>query len=329
MPATLNEMRQIDEYLSGFAQAEAASQDAAIAREIFPEVDTGGKEGGRYTVYPKANHMKRTDSVNGLLRANKSDPNWGTHTVSSATFDIHEYSRAELVNGRDRSNAQGTYSPEEEVVYLNTRQILLEREIRAYSLMDNLTPNRTLAATQVWDGTQASPFSDIETGVRTVALATGGRSGLIVVMGGAVYSQAVKGAVDTSGSAGSSITERLKYTHRGDDQDITPSLLARMWSVDDVVVGNWVYDTAGIGLSASNAWVWASDKVWIVRRNAMSDGPTSRIPTFGKTFVAIPLQTRTWPEPSLDGSEAFETFEACQEVVTGASHVYTLANVLG
>jgi hypothetical protein len=77
------------------------------------------------------------------------------------------------------------------------------------------------------------------------------------------------------------IVDRIKYSGRDDPKNITTQMLAEVWDVSQVLVGNAVYNSANSGQSASLAAIWPKGSV-MVAKVATSDD--LREPALARTF---------------------------------------------
>jgi hypothetical protein len=321
---TRNQLLAVDEMRSEFALEMAASQsDLYIAHKVFAPTMVGGIESGTYYVYSAGNKHKLASGT-GIIRADKADPNYIEWAVESSTYKAQEYELAVLVSERERNNALGALSPEDEGVEITTEKLLKHREVRAVTLLDALTPNAT--ATTYWNVSGALPFSEIETGILTLMKATGRRPTAMIVEGD--IGSALKSSIETANSAGAAISDRIKYTMGLTNARITPALIADLFDIPEVIMAEATYDTAREGMTASNAMIWATKKIYLIVQDVRSDSAQSQFATFGKTFVVQDLHVRRWDEPSKNNSEAFEVREVCQEKVTSTSHIYVLDGIL-
>lgn len=130
----------------------------------------------------------------------------------------------------------------------------------------------TLAGNDQWHQTSTSdPSGDIAEAIAAVRRSTGRRPNLIMLSG------AVFDAVKTHPK----ILDRIKYTSR---DNATPEILAALWGVKKVVVGDAVYAGAGDAL----ADVWGNDV--IVAYTEMGTLRDMGLPSYGYTY-----QLRNFP----------------------------------
>jgi len=95
------------------------------------------------------------------------------------------------------------------------------------------------------DDANGDPFTDIQGGITNILLNTGFVPNKLV-LGYKVYAALKKHPL---------VIDRIKYTTQPDAKDITPSLLANMFDIDEVLVSKAVYNSAAEGLAASMGFV--------------------------------------------------------------------------
>jgi hypothetical protein len=324
---TANQLLVVDPLLTAFAVELAATQGASFkAREIMPAVPTqlGAMSGVCYE-YPAANTMKR-GSPAGAFRADKAGPNYIDWAIASTTFKTVGYGYADLVSDQDKRNAAvGPMDPETESIQVLTQKMLIERELRVYTKLAAIVAATTLSGAAQWSSTSADPFGQIQIGI-DVLLKTTGRKPMLVIDGATM--SAFKAKIGTSGTAAAKIADLIKYTNRITMENITPDLLAGAFGLPRVVVADAVYDSAPMGATAVNGFIWAEKAAYLVVQDERSNGPNSRFATFGRTLVSKEMVIRTWPEPSLNDSMAHELYEECDEKILSTSHIYKIAGVV-
>lgn len=97
-----------------------------------------------------------------------------------------------------------------------------------------------------WDDPSSDPIADIETGIETVLLATGRRPNVLGV--GYQVWKALKQHPDIIARIGTGSASNT------DPRQVTPRLVAALFGLDEVVIGEVVYNTANAGASASMAF---------------------------------------------------------------------------
>ena len=170
----------------------------------------------------------------------------------------------------------------------------------------------TLSGTSQWNdyGTVSDPSANIETGKEAIR-AQGGRRGNTVLLSAAAFSKV---------SQHPKIIDRIKFTGR---DSVTVEMLAQLWQVKRVVVGDAVYSTdAGVMTD-----VWGKDVV--VAYTDVGSLRDMGLPSYGYTYrlrgypiVETPYQDRnakSWVYPVTD---------ELKPVMAGASAGYLITNAV-
>ena len=167
----------------------------------------------------------------------------------------------------------------------------------------------TLSGNSQWDHAESDPTTTIATAVAAVRKATGMRPNT-VVMGGEVF-DIVKVNVK--------ILERIKYTSR---EAATPELLATLWNVKHVYVGDAIY-TDDKGQSKG---VWGDHVV--VAYTAVGTMQMGE-PSFGYTYQLMDYPTVEMPYfENNERSWMYPVCEAYEAQIVGKDAGYLISDVL-
>lgn len=132
------------------------------------------------------------------------------------------------------------------------------------------TPNKvTLSGTSKWsDYTSgvSNPSKDVQTGIDAIRAKTGKRAGMKVIVGAQVWSILNQHPL---------ILDRIKYTSR---DSVTPQMLAALWEVAEVAVGDAVYE----GSDGALADIWGNFVVIAYTQTASA--AQRGVPSFGYTY---------------------------------------------
>ena len=121
------------------------------------------------------------------------------------------------------------------------------------------------------DDANGDPFTDIAT-QQTSILQNTGYMPNVLVLAWPVYQALRKHPL---------VIDRVKYTSQPDAKDVTPSMLADLFDVEEVVISKAVYNSAAEGLASSNAFI-VGNVAWLGYR---AKAPTLNEPTAGYTFA--------------------------------------------
>lgn len=152
----------------------------------------------------------------------------------------------------------------------------------------------TLSGSDQWNDPDSNPSGDIAEAITAIRASIGRRPNLVVLSGAAFD------AVKTHPK----ILDRIKYTSR---DNATPEILAALWGVREVVVGDAIYAAAGDALTD----VWGTDV--IVAYTEMGTLRDMGLPSYGYTYqlegfpvVESPYQDRnakSWIYPVTDETQ--------------------------
>lgn len=155
--------------------------------------------------------------------------------------------------------------------------VLLEREYDCAQIARNAANydsehKITLTTTAKWTGGASDPSVDVQTGIEAIRASIGVRANTVVLSATAFAACQFH----------TKLLDRLKYTGR---DGITAELLAKLWNVKQVVVGEAVVAT---GQNDDFGDVWGDDVIVAYVAPGRSDGRrNSAQPSYGYTY-AIP-----------------------------------------
>ena len=128
------------------------------------------------------------------------------------------------------------------------------------------------AAPAKWsDDANGDPFTDIATQQTSILQNTGFMPN-VLVLAWPVYQALRKHPL---------VIDRVKYTSQPDAKDVTPSMLADLFDVEEVIISKAVYNSAAEGLASSNAFI-VGNVAWLGYR---AKAPGLNEPTAGYTFA--------------------------------------------
>jgi hypothetical protein len=249
-----------------------------IAEQVLPVVPVR-KENDKFYTYTKKERFTIPESTIRAPRTRAQQIDWST---STDTYDAIEYALASMIDDREKANADAPISVVTDSVEFLKDLLMLEMEKRVADLVfstSNITNNTTLTSTNQWDAydeTDSNPLTAVETGRNTVHQAIGQNPNLIV-MGREVFNSLIHHPV---------IENKIKHTTM---QVATEQLLANLFQVDKVLVGNAVYNSENIGQTASYGYVWGK-KVLIAY---VEPRPGIKKVSLGYMLRAKEWQTRT------------------------------------
>ena len=259
---------------------------AYVGTELMPIVPVK-KESDKYYIYDsKADRFRIPDT----LRAPKTDSKTVDWKVTDDTYSCDEHALNDLIDDREKDNADKPLNLEVDTVEFLTDILLLGQEMRIKTVVEaNLSAN---TVETLWSTPATSdPITDIETGKAAIH-AVIFKDPNVLLLGRAVY-DALKHHPD--------ILDRIKYVQKG---VVTPELMAAVFEVDKVIVGNAGYNTAKEGKAASYSYLWGKNAILAY----VEPRPGIKKFSLGYIFQARALQTRRarmetkhsdWFEPSM------------------------------
>lgn len=272
---------------------------------VFPVA----KQTGKYYKYDKS-AFRRAKS----LRAPGGKANEVAFGLSTESFICEDHALKEKIPFEVIEQAESALNPESDSVENVTEMLLLDKEIAlATSMADTgvITQNVTLSGTDQWsDYTNSDPFDDIMTAIQTVQAAIGRRPNTLV-FGQAVFNKL---------TAHPDIVERIKYSMAG---AVTAELLARLFDVQQVLIGSATYDTAKEGQTASLGYVWGKH-AWAVYVEPQKG--LKKI-TLGFTFSYKTREVVKWDDADEESRYVRVHDNYCQEFVA-AEAAYLIKNAV-
>jgi len=216
------------------------SNAAYVGLQLMPVVPVK-KESDKYYIYnSKADRFR----IPTTLRAPKTDSKTVDWKMTTSTYQCEEHALNDLIDDRERNNADKPINPEVDTVEFLTDIIELAQEKRIVDLLTgaSMTHNATIAVK--WeDYVNSDPIGDIETGKQDIHSRIF-REPNTLLLGKQVYDK-LKHHPD--------ILDRIKYVQKG---VVTEDLMASIFGVDKVLVGKAGYNTKKEGQVAVYGYLW-------------------------------------------------------------------------
>ena len=217
---------------------------AGYMHDLFATCPVNRKSG----VYFKQNRGQML-----LPRAEKRAPGTAAaeagFDMSTGSYSCEEWAYRHKLPDQVRANFDSPLSADRSSVNHVTQAMLLSREIEFASAFfttgvwgtDMTGVSGTPSGNQFkqWDDSSSTPIDDIKTGIRAAQKASGGHKPNVLAMGPEVFDAL---------SDHSTILARIQYSQKG---IMTPELLAAIFGLEEVVVGDIVYNTAKEGQTES------------------------------------------------------------------------------
>lgn len=287
----------------------AYKNDTFLAEQILPVMPVS-KQSGVYFQYDKEN-LRIPAST---LRAAGSPAKEVDFSVSKGTFFTQDHALKEFVPQEIQDQAMTPTDPLTDSTENVTEKLLLDKESAIATYLTstaNITQNTTLSGTSQWsDYNNSSPITDLRTARQTVQLAVGKKPNTLI-LGQQVF-DILRDHPE--------IIERVKYSALG---VLTAELLARIFEIDQVWIGNAVYNSAKEGQTDSLAYVWGKNAV------VAYIAPTVRIKqlTLGYTFTYGTRQAERWTDGDRKGTYV-RVHDNYQQGIVAATAAYLVKNAI-
>lgn len=260
------------------------TNDTFIADLVFPMVKVS-KQTGKYYVYDKAN--LRVDKTNRAAGSAANEIDFGV--APTGTFACDDHALKGFVVDEVQDQADAALNPLIDETETVTEKLLLDREVNAAAILTDtaqLTQNTTLSGTSQWsDYSNSDPIGDVRTARTTIHSNTFKKPNTLI-MGKQVFDILIEHP---------QIIERIKYSQLG---VVTPELLARVFQVETILVGEAGNNTAVEGQTDSLSYVWGKHAI------VAYISPVIRLKmlTLGVTFTYSTRMVKRWRDEDREGT---------------------------
>lgn len=218
------------------------TNDTFIADKVIPMLKVA-KMTGKYFIYDKSN--LRVDKTQRALGSPANEVDFGVDPTG--TYSCNDHALKGFIPDQIQDQADAALNPLVDEVEMLTEKLLLDRETNAATLLfstSNISQNVTLSGTAQWsDYTNSDPIGDVRTARTTVHQNTFKKPN-VLILGKQVYDMLIEHPA---------IIERIKYSQLG---VVTAELLARVFQVEQVIVGEAGSNTAKEGQTDALSYVW-------------------------------------------------------------------------
>ncbi len=246
---------------------------AYVGTEIMPIVPVKKKSDIYYIYNSKADRFR----IPKTLRAPKTESRTVDWKVTTDGYVCDEHALNDLIDDIERDNADKPLNLEVDTVEFLTDIIQLSLEMRIKTMIEaSLTANAPTNG--VWsDYTTETidPIADIEIGKAAIH-AVIFREPNLLLLGKAVYDKLKHHP---------KILELIKYSQKG---VLTTDLLASLFGIEKVIVGEAGYNTAKEGKTAVLNYLWAKNAILAY----VEPRPGIKKFSLGYTFQSKKFQTR-------------------------------------
>lgn len=260
---------------------------AFIADQLIPEVRVQ-HESDLYYVF-STDHLKLDETV----RANGAEANRVTFNMSYSSYFLREHALKDIVTDRDRANADTAIRPDIDATENLTNKILLRKEYDAANLLfdkTNFSNNASLTSTMAFtqDTTLSNPIVQIDSATSKIISSCGMVPNKMII-----NHDTYVGLKNHQ-----SIVDRVKYTSA---DSITESMLAKMFTLSQLLVGRAIQDTADVLDTTTMSYIWSNCCMLCY----MEPSPGLKKPSAAYKFQSVakgaPYTVKKWREEELDG----------------------------
>lgn len=259
------------------------TNSAYIADMILPIVKVS-KQTGKYYIYDKSNLR-----IDKTLRAAGSGANEVDFGLSTASFACDDHALKGFVADEIQDQAEAALNPLIDETENITEKLMLDRENAAATLLTtytNFTNTAALSGTSQWsDYSNSDPVGDVRTARTAIHAATFKKPNTMVI-GKQVFDQLAEHP---------QILERVKYSALG---VVTEELLARIFQLEKVIVGEAGKNTAAEGQTDSLSYVWGKNV--LIAYIAPKVGLKTL--TLGLTFEYGNREVKRWRDEDREGT---------------------------
>jgi len=260
------------------------TNDNFIADLVLPMVKTA-KQTGKYYVYDKAN--LRIDKTNRAAGSAANEIDFGV--APSGTFACDDHALKGFVADEIQDQADAALNPLVDETETVTEKLLLDREQNAATLLtssSNITQYTALSGTSQWsDYSNSDPIGDIRTARTTIHQNTFKKPNTLI-MGKQVWDMLVEHP---------QLIERVKYSQLG---VITEELVARLFQVEKVIVGEAGSNTANEGQADSLSYIWGKNAIVAY----IAPQVKIKMLTLGVTFTYSTRIVKRWRDEDREGT---------------------------
>ena len=257
--------------------SKAYSNEMYVAGVVFPTFKVA-KETGVYYVYNRDKFRR-----NNTERAAGATSNEVEYGLTTASFTTRDHALKEKTPWEIIRQADVALSPEVDATENIMEQLLIDEEVAlatTMALTATFSQNTTLSGTSQWsDYTNSDPIDDVKTAITTVQKSIG-RKPNVMLMGKEVFDKLADSP---------DVLEKVKYSQLG---VVTEELLARMFNVEKVIVGQSIYNTVLEGATDSMSYIWGKN-CWLLY---VSPKVGLRMVSVGLTLAYEDTKVKKWDD---------------------------------
>jgi hypothetical protein len=306
MTPTLQDIR-VDTILSNVSVA--YKNEEYIAEKVLPVIQVATAT-GKYYIYDKSS-FKKERSERGMGSVTNEV---GYNLSQSAAYVIKEHALMEIVPDELIDQSPAPLNPEMDATENVTEKLMVEKEYDLATWMkdtNNITNYRTFGSEEKWSVVAtATPLTAVMAAKVTLQ-ALIFKTPNTLLLGQQVYDQLV---------LCTTVIDRIKYAQLG---VVTTELLARLFGVDQVLIGKAGYETATEGQTSSLSYIWGK-YAWLLY---VTPRPGIKQVSFGYHFQDKPRVVDKWYDKPRKGTFVRVTDRYVREIVD-ANCAYMFSSVV-
>lgn len=183
-------------------------------------------------------------------RAKGAATNRTKYTMSTSTYSLDDHGLKDLVLDADKANADKAINLEIDSTEILTNKILIRKEKECNDVImasGNWTNQESLTSTLAWtqNTTLSNPIVKIDSGTSKIIGSSGHKPNRL-----AIDDATFRGAKEHT-----SVLDRIKYTSA---DSVTEQMLAKLFNLEEVLIGRAIYESAQEGLTSVPASIWTN-----------------------------------------------------------------------
>ncbi len=301
---------RVDKELTNLTLALFQDDSSFIAPKIAPEIPVD-KSSGVYYVFPDDMFMRTFDDS----RAPATPFKQIDYDLTTAAFATVEHGLEHPIDEKVRDNADSVLDLRRQGNQITGQAVKLNWEKEIADLLTTAANyptghKTTLSGTDQWSDFQGSdPIGDIKTAILQIQTATGKRPNKIA-FGLEVWNKV------------SQHPDLLGRVSNRDTQDLSRDDVARLFEVEEILVGEAIRNTANQGATISNAFLWGKHVVI----GFVDPSPGMMVASLAYQFVWQQGRTVTYPNTIIKSDVIRVERDSVGKVVAGkCGYLYTNA----
>ncbi len=247
------------------------SQRSFIGLQALPVFNVD-EQSADYPVIPLEAMLKLPET----RRAARGAYNRGDYEFETGTYNCEEHGWEEPVDDVEARLYRRFFDAEEVAVMRAMDVILRNQEKRIADMLLNESNFSVNDVSNEWDdASNATPRDDVKSGMNSVHSSTGLWPNALII------SKSIFDNVMQSDQ----VTNNINYTRPilYEPMNVQRQLLAQFFGIDQILVGDAIYDSADKGQSFSSSSIWGTEHGLLAR--IATNAQNLREPCLGRTFL--------------------------------------------